>query len=130
MYKFEAYGHENITARNKTTLEFTKDRDVTLKGDCIIGVKADFSLQSIKNFIKDLKNKKIKIIIKANDFTEEINAEINSGFNSDKDMVIRKSDFKDGRTFAVRADKAAADLKRGFVGHLSAGNSLISVILK
>ena len=54
-YSFNCYGHENITARHKTTLEFTKDRDLSLKGDCIIGVKADFSLPQLKNLIKVIK---------------------------------------------------------------------------
>ncbi len=108
-YKFKAYGHQNITAKHKTTLEFTKDKNLTLKGDCIIGVKADFSLSSIKKFIKSLKSNKIKIIIELENkkIKETINAEINPYFNSDREMVIRKSNFKDKRTFAIRADKAA-----------------------
>lgn len=134
-YKFIAYGHENITAKHKTTLEFTKDEDLSLKGDCIIGVRADFSLNQLKKFIKSLKNNKIKIRIEINikklpllkkslngksikslknnkKIIEVIHAEINPDFNSDREMVIRKSEFKDKRTFAVRADKAACDLSR------------------
>mgnify|MGYP001585634981 CR=1 FL=1 len=163
-YSFACYGHENITARHKTTLEFTKSNELSLKGDCIIGIKADFSLKGIKLFVKSLgNNKKIKItiekldynddrytnqdynkiennednkkIIKNNNLTpidknkiknntaeskiiEKINAEVNPGFNSSTEMVIRKSGFIDGRTFAIKADKAACDLSRELIKNI------------
>ena len=136
-YSFNCYGHENITARHKTTLEFTKDRDLSLKGDCIIGVKADFSLPQLKNFIKSIDNNKITIIIETmnninknnNKIIEKINAEINPGFNSDKDIVIRKSDFRDERTLAVKADKAACELSRELIKNIIGNKQKISILL-
>ncbi len=130
MYKFQAYGHPNITAKHKTTFEFTKDKELSLKGDCIIGVKADFSLPLLKKFIKSLNNEKIKIIIKSGKFEEIINAELNPDFNSDKEMVIRKSEFKDERTFAIKADKAAFELNKALIDFLKEKNSRIIVFLK
>jgi len=126
-YSFSCYGHENIIAKHKTTLEFTKDSELSLKGDCIVGVKADFSLQQLKKFIKKLNNNKIAIIIKTMNninnnsnekIVEKINAEVNPGFDSDKEMVIRKSDFIDGRTFAIRADKASIDINKRLIVYL------------
>ena len=136
-YSFNCYGHENITARHKTTLEFTKDRDLSLKGDCIIGVNADFSLPQLKNFIKSIDNNKITIIIETmnninknnNKIIEKINAEINPGFNSDKDIVIRKSDFRDERTLAVKADKAAYELSRELIKNIIGNKQKISILL-
>ena len=128
-YSFNCYGHENITARHKTTLEFTKDKELGLEGDCIVGVKADFSLLQLKKFIKKIKNNnKITIIIETmtnnnnennNKIIEKINAEINKSFNSDKEMVIRKSDFIDERTLAIKADKAAFELSRDLIKNIS-----------
>ena len=134
-YSFTCYGHENITAKHKTTLEFTKDSELSLKGDCIIGVRADFSLVQLKNFIKSLgNNRKITIIIEIkNDYkkiTEKINGEINPGFNSDKEMVIRKSDFADKRTFAIGADKASFELNVELVNFLKCRNAIIGVYLE
>ena len=134
-YKFTAYGHENITAKHKTTLEFTKDKDLSLKGDCIIGVKAGFSLNQLKKVINKLKTNKIRIIIslknKKNNkiIKEEIIAEVNPDFDSDREIVIRKSDFRDGRTFAVRADKAVCDLSRDFVNKLKNNSQRIEVYI-
>jgi hypothetical protein len=126
-YSFNCDGHSNITARHKTTLEFTKDEELGLAGDCIVGVKADFSLQQLKKFIKKLNNNKITIIIETMNninnnsnekIVEKINAEVNPGFDSDKEMVIRKSGFIDGRTFAIRADKASIDINKRLIVYL------------
>ena len=58
--EFFIYGHENISAKHKTTIEFTKDKEVSRKGDCILGVNADFSFSEIKRL---LKKKEIEIKI-------------------------------------------------------------------
>ena len=120
-YSFNCYGHENVTSKHKTTLEFTKDKDLSLQGDCIIGVKADYSLKELKNFIKNKikdsinssNNKKpikIKIIIKINGYKEEINGYLNPDFNDSREIVIRKTDFVSSRTLVIDANKAACDI--------------------
>jgi len=168
-YSFTCYGHENITAKHKTTLEFTKDKDLGLEGDCIVGVKADFSLKSLKKLIKSIgNNKKITIIIETmpnsnknnnkdiykkikdnnynivengkninnkiksnehynNKIIEKISAEINPNFNSDKEIVIRKTNFISERTFATRADKAAFELNRNLIEFLKEKENKIKV---
>jgi len=159
VYSFNCCGHENITARHKNTFEFTKDEELSLNGDCIIGVNADFSLPSLKSFIKSLGgDKKITITMGASNyngdgyneggcnnkknsnktiikqknhekFIEKISCEINPDFNSDKEMVIRKSDFISERTFAVKADKAAFWLDKDLVEFMRHKESNIRVTL-
>jgi hypothetical protein len=154
IYAFRAYGHENITAKHRTTLEFTKDKELSRRGTCIAGVRADFSISQLKKFIKSLKNNKIRIIIEIDikrtvkcpliknqlllknkkthtkRLKEVIHAEINPEFNSENEMVVRKSDFKDGRTFALRADKASLDLSRELVAHLGNAEQEIRVAIE
>jgi len=127
-YSFSCIGHENITAKHKTTLEFSKDKKVSLNGDCILGVEADFDLPLVKEFIKSLKGNKIEIIIRINSIEEKINAEINPQFNSNNELVIRKTDFVSERTFAIKADKSAADLSRRFVKFINACKNRIDVV--
>ncbi|MAG91464.1 hypothetical protein CMO83_02210 [Candidatus Woesearchaeota archaeon] len=129
-YKFYAYGHPNILGTHKTTLEFTKDGEITLKGDCIIGVKSDFELDKIKELIKGSKNNKIKIIIEIKDKKEEINAELNPRFNSNVELVIRKTGFVSERTLAINADKAAIDLDKDLINHLKEEDNKISIIIE
>jgi len=153
-YSFNCYGHENITSKHKTTLEFTKDKDLSLQGDCIVGVKADFSLKELKKFIKNKENvalKKIndklktigknsikkplikipiKIIIKINGYKEEINGFLNPNFNDPKEIVIRKFDFASSRTLVIGADKASKDLKGKLKNKLKNPKNRIYVYLR
>ena len=133
-YKFNAYGHPNIQGTHKTTLEFTKDGEVSLKGNCIVGVKADFELEKIKKFIKNYKNKritiKIKTISKYKKMQAIIEAELNPDFNSNKEFVIRKTNFVSDRTFAIKADNASFNLNKGLINFLKEKKNKISVIIK
>lgn len=132
-YKFKAYGHPNILAIHETTLEFTKDAELTLKGDCIVGVKADFEVSKLKEFIKKAKNKKITITIETASkpkIKETIKAEFNPRFNSDKEFVVRKTDFVSERTFAIKANKSAFDLNWHLIDCLKEKKDKISVIIK
>ena len=131
-YKFHAYGHPNMLVTHKTTLEFTKDKELSLKGNCIVGVKSDFDLQKIKDFMKKSKKKKIIMTIETADkkITEKTEAELNPNFNSDNEIVIRKTDFVSERTFAIRSNKAAFELKRDLIDYLKEKRNRISVIIK
>ena len=137
IYKFKAYGHPNIFGTHKTTLEFTKDGELTLKGDCIVGVKADFDLNKIMQFIKKSTNKKITITIKPitkdkkyQKTKETASAELNPNFDSDKEFVVRKTDFVSERTFAISSNKAAFDLNRNLISFLRGNRNKISVIIE
>ena len=113
MVVFNISGHKNILGTHKNTIEFTKDSELTLKGDCIIGVKADFDLAELKSLVKE--HSKIKIIITVGDLLEEFPAISNPEFNDEHEIVIRKTDFISGRTLGIKADKAVLDLDRKIV---------------
>ena len=132
IFNFRAFGHPNITSIHKTTLEFTKDKEFSLKGSCIIGVNSDFEFLKLRKFIKKLNNGKIKITIelKNKEITEEINAEVHPKFNSENDIVIRKSEFINRRTFAIKADKSSIDLNRVFVDYLRNSEQEIEVTIE
>ena len=134
LYKFNVFGHPNILGTHKTTLEFTKDREVSLNGDCIIGIKANFDLEKLKKFIKNSKNSKISITLKTISKTtkikEKINTILNPDFNRGKELVIRKTNFVSERTFAISSNKAAFDLNRNLISFLRGNRNKISVIIE
>ncbi len=109
--QFFCYGHPNILATHPTTLEFTKDAEVTLQGDCIIGVRMDVRFESLKKllFAKD-----IKIILEIGDLKESFMAKPNPTFSDEQEIVIRTSPFLSRRTLAIHATKAAIDLPESF----------------
>ena len=134
-YQFHAYGHPNILGTHKTTLEFTKDDNLSLSGNCIIGVNADFDLSKIKALIGKSKDKSIVITIKAiahnnKKIEESISAEFNPKFNSYKEIVIRKTDFISERTFATKSDKSSFGLSRTLIDFLKKKANKISVTIQ
>jgi len=128
------YGHENVQATHKTTLEFTKDTQLSKKGDCIVAVAADKALADLNAEFKEKLRKphtKLTIIIEADGIIEQVNA-----YGSPKlilthptDIVIRKSDYVCSRTLAVNADKAALDLSRDFVKKLKNPKQKVKITL-
>ncbi|MEA2036911.1 MAG: DUF371 domain-containing protein [Nanoarchaeota archaeon] len=134
-YKFRAYGHKNITGKHKNTLEFTKDKELKLEGDCIIGVNADFSLDEFKKIIENktninkVENRELKMTIKVGDLEEEVYFEINPDFDDSEEIVVRRSDFNSKRTLGIKADKACVDFSREFISRLNDPESIISIII-
>ena len=117
------YGHENIQAAHKTTLEFTRDAHLSKKGDCIIAVAADKGLADLSpQFKANLRkpNSKLIILLEAGGIVERVQARGAQQLilSHPADMVIRKSDYVCERTLAVGADKAANELSRALVEKL------------
>lgn len=113
-------GHGNITATHKTTLEFTEEKDVHGRGDCIIAVSASKGAADLSEDFKRLARSsscKISVTIRVGDLHAEIagSGHPSLTFEHPSDLVIRKSRFTCGRTLMVGADKAAADIDRALV---------------
>lgn len=108
MYSFKCYGHKNITSSHNNTLEFTKDKDIGKIAHCIIGVNSEFSLEKIKEEISN--KEKLTVTVQADDVKEEIVCLVNTDFDDEKEIVIRKSEFNSKRTLGIRCDKASSDL--------------------
>jgi hypothetical protein len=128
------YGHENMQATHKTTLEFTKDPHLTKKGNCIVTVAADKSLADLTAEFKENLRKphaKLTITIEANGIIEQVNAEGSPQLilTHPTDMVIRKSDYVCNRTLAVHADKAACDLSRELVEKMKKPEQKVKITL-
>lgn len=127
-YKFTAYGHPNILANHVKTLEFTKDNDLTERGDCIIGIKSDFEKAELKKF-----KGKIKLICSIEDpetgetISSEFKAKVNPEFDSEHELVLRKSHFQSERTFAFNLNRGSNWLDRRIVEILKNPNSTMEV---
>lgn len=122
--KFSAYGHKNMLATHPTTLEFTTEDFLTLRGDCILGIKAHYSQPPWKEPVK------LKITLSVNNIHDELTTEFNPTFTSTKAMVIRKSSYVDERTFAIHASKAAKDIKRELVKKLKDPEKKIEITIE
>ncbi|MCS7118798.1 MAG: DUF371 domain-containing protein [Archaeoglobaceae archaeon] len=136
IFEIEAFGHPNITAKHSTTLEVTKDLEISKKADCVVGVRADKSVFEIpeRAKIELKKGLKVKVEFFLPDYgikefligfgDEKLN------FTSKKDIVIRKSSFICGRTLLISADKSARDLNREMVELLKDGKTKLKMFFK
>ena len=135
-FKIKAKGHRNVLSLHKSTFEITKDRDLTLSGDCIIGLDIDKSMLDFpQDFKEKLANSDTKVLIRLN--TPNASDEICGWGHEDltldhpTDMVCRKSDFICSRTLMIKSDKAAVDLNRDLIEDLANGESMdVEIILK
>jgi len=129
-----AYGHENIQATHESTLEITKEAQLSKQGDCIIAVSANKAVTDLPPEFKEnlrKENEKMIMLIEAGEVVEVVNA-----FGSPRliltdptDMVVRKSSYVCSRTLAIQADKAALDLSRKLVEKLSNPKQKVKITL-
>jgi hypothetical protein len=100
----------------------TKDREVGPMGDCIIAVGADKAGPNLPYELKQAirAGRELVITLGVEGMAEKVHAfgHPSLALNHPADLVIRKSRFICGRTLAIGADKAAADLRRKFVAAL------------
>jgi len=129
-----AYGHKNIQATNKSTLEITKKAQLSKRGDCIIAVSAnkaitDLSLELKENLRRE--NAKMTMLIEAGEVVEVVDA-LGSPrliLTHPIDMVVRKSSYICSRTLAIKADKAACNLSRKLVEKLRNPEQKVKITL-
>jgi hypothetical protein len=103
-------GHKNVTARHRTTLEVTKDRDISTRADCIIGVNSDKGIKDLSEEFKKSSRRidaTIEMTIRVGDVVEKITGKGHPelSFTHEKDIVVRKSDYICERTLMIKADK-------------------------
>src|SRR3989338_8033195 len=110
---FTIHPHRNVLCTHKTTIEFTTDSELTLRGDCILGVNADFDLKELKK-IKG----KFKVAITCGKLKDSFIAYSVNSFNSDHELVIRKTSFISPRTFGIKSNKSSSEINRDLVNLL------------
>ncbi len=121
MEVIRARGHPNVRATHRTTLEVTKDRELTPRGDCIIGVGADKSVadlsEDLKRWLKSGRAIRVEIVLPDYGLKDELIAFGSSKltFKHERDVVIRKSDYVCDRTLAIGSNEAARDIDREIV---------------
>jgi len=126
-------GHANVTGRHPTTFMITTEEEMTLNGDCIIGISADKSLHDLSDAFSDLLSDDrtiLRTILVAEGIACEIWSEGSAQMALDHptDLVWRRSDYVCGRTIGIRSNYVARTLPKGLIEALSSG-ALMEVTL-
>ncbi len=130
---FYAWGHYNVRATHKTTLEITREEHLTPRGDCIIAVKSEKSVFDLSSEVKQAikcNTAKVMLLLRLLDFEEAV---IGRGsekllLTSKLSIVCRKSDYVCPRTLMIKCDKAAMDLDRELIKYLRKGLRLQAIL--
>ncbi len=130
--KLSARGHSQILATHPTTLEITVEEELTVRGDCIIAVRASVGAAGLDDkFKKIARNSKAKLslIIEVDGITDIIRGRGDPGlsFTHPSDLVVRKSRYVCPRTLMIEADKAAKDINRKIIEKLTNSKNEASI---
>ena len=119
-FEISFHGHKNLRSLHPKSIEITTDEDLTVNGDCIVGVKATCGCLGIPDEMKSLlQNPQSDVIctILVGDLSFKV-----TGKGSEKltlanphDIVIRKSNFTCPRTLSIGCDTASDSIPRQMV---------------
>ncbi len=114
------YGHPNVQSLHGKTVEITKDEHLTLRGDCIIGVRASKACADLHEALKRRLTSndsvvRIEVVVGNETFVINGKGDERLSLQNPHDIVIRKTNFVCPRTMSVRCDKASSDVPRKIV---------------
>ena len=132
--KIYALGHENILCTHRSTIEITKEINLTQRGDCVLAVKAS---KACFDLTPDLKHKikngeKFKVKLEVDNLQDYFygfgNKELK--LQDKSDMVFRKSDFICDRTVLINCSKSSKELSRELISKLKNPQKKLSLLFE
>ena len=134
IFEFLSKGHRNVTSKHKSTFELTKDPEIGITADCIVGTCMD---KSMIDFPQDLKDRiansgsKIHVILDTENGHDEISGwgHENLDLTHPTDIVCRTSTYTCSRTLMIKSDKAACDLDKDLIDDLK-NEKIMKVTIK
>ena len=134
IFKIKTKGHKNVTSNHKSTFEITKDKQIGVAADCIIGTDMNKSMLDFPDDFKEKisdSNTKIKVILETENGYDEITGYGNENLDltHPTDIVCRTSDFTCSRTLMIKSDKAARDLDSNLIEDLK-NEKIMDVTIK
>jgi hypothetical protein len=123
------FGHQMVRATHGRTIEITTEGHLTPSGDCIVGVHAEKGVARLSEAMKsalrsDSAEVTITLVAPGGEFSFAAHGSGGLTFESETDMVIRKSSFVCGRTLAIHAAASANEIPRDLVRSLKSPESV------
>ncbi len=122
-FQIEFSGHENIRSNHQKTLEITKDSHLTPRGDCIVGINANYGCSDLPDELKEKLRQPeslihFSIIVDEQKFQFTAHGDPQLILSHNDDIVIRKSRFICPRTLAIMSDTSSDLIPREIVKKL------------
>ena len=114
------WGHPNVRSLHARTVEITKEEHLSLRGDCIIGIKAERACADVdekvrKRLMQDGSPVTMEIIVGSKTYAIKGEGDSRLTLKNPYDIVIRKTNFVCPRTLSVRCDRASSDIPREMI---------------
>ncbi len=128
-------GHPNVQSLHARTIEITKDKDLTLNGDCIIGINANKACKHLNSGIKQRIKKKdslieIELIVEPYNFIIKGIGSNNLLLTNEEDIVLRKSNFICDRTLSINCNFSSFEIPRVIVDSLKDSSKTGIMLIK
>ena len=129
---FRAKGHPAVLSTHPTTIEVTKERNLTPKGDCVVAVCSSMGAEDLPDTLKAALGQSdtmARVVFGVGRFEFEVHGKGDPRLllSHPTDLVIRRSGFVSDRTLMIQADKSAIDLPRGMVRLLQDPSSTVTI---
>jgi uncharacterized protein len=125
--KVNFWGHRNISGMHRNSIEITKDREISKKADCIIGVRASKACADLEPRLKDWvrSGRWIEFEIRTGiySFTFKGRGSPRLDLTDGKEIVLRRSDYTSSRTAALNCSYTAIDIPRDMIRALQNPNA-------
>jgi uncharacterized protein len=113
------HGHSNILGLHRNTIEVTKDKEITTRADCIIGVQASKACADLSGVLRDhiRVGGRLFFEIEVDGFSFAFSGKGHEALDlSDRrELVLRKSEYVSSRTAAIGCNAAAKDIPRPMI---------------
>ena len=127
--------HSKVTKTYSLYIEITKDIELTVNGDCIIGTNSNLACIDLpEKFKKKIQNSdstiSFTIIAGEHSFSIRGKGSEKLTLKHPSDIVLRKSAFTCSRTIAIKCDKASNDIPRTMIKKLQDPNTSGKLIIE
>ena len=124
-------GHPNILGTHKTTLEITKDKDLTLNGNCILGIGIESPNVLLSPRLQTLlkHHREVTIQLECEGIKDSFTGWGHPSLllTHPHDMVFRKSEYIDDRTILIKCNKAVNEINRNLISKMKNPQSILSL---
>lgn len=122
---FSCWGHPAIRGTHAKTVELTREREISARATCVVGVSADVEPAELVGFTGPL-----LVTLRAAGYEEVLRATAHPGFRLTESLVIRRSQHRSANTFATGADRGAKDLPRDLLKALNHTDTRLLVTVR
>jgi 16S rRNA C1402 (ribose-2'-O) methylase RsmI len=122
---FAGRGHAAIRGTHAKTIELIRAPDMSARATCVVAVAVDAGAEELAGFVGP-----VSIRLRVGAHEDVLSAVANPRFQPGERLVVRRSGYRSGDTFAVHADRGAAGLDRALVAALARPDARLEVTVR